>query len=302
MWTLEFLVIGLLLVDFCENSTGYITRDIGGEIRHCIPISNCPPAHVPVKVTTSIVIPTYVNKTNQEIQTVHKLQWDQTDLPLYIESVQNEISKLQLTQKPSNSIQKITDALLTASSKTVPTKPIKLKGPKWKASPRVKKHLKIVNNCTQNGNMKQIMENPSTELFYKLINRNRFKPRTNTTGIDIEGELEFNPARQRKAFAKYYEDLSIPKETNYDNSYQELCQIRQRLVEEVLHNKPSNIEPYKEDDISKAIDNLNTGKSPDEYGLCAEHLKLAKEIVTPTLTNVFNNILINRAVPIEFKS
>ncbi|CAC5359842.1 unnamed protein product [Mytilus coruscus] len=108
------------------------------------------------------------------------------------------------------------------------------------------------------------MDNPSTDLFYKLINRNRSKPRTNSTGIDIEGELEFNPTTiQRKAFCK---------------------------------------KPYKEDDISKAIDNLNTSKSPDEYGSCAEHLKLAKETVTPTLTNIFNNILINRAVPTEFKS
>ncbi|CAC5397677.1 unnamed protein product [Mytilus coruscus] len=295
-------------------------------------------AHVPVSVTTNIIIPTGVNKANKEIHTVHKLQWDQTDLPLYIESVQNEISKLQLTQKPANSIQNITKALLTVSNKTVPTKPIKLKGPKWKASPRVKKHLK---NCKQlyskwkfegkqpdhpfrkqlkaeKKNLRsqqrkehaedrlnlyqQIMDNPSTDLFYKLINRNRSKPRTNSTGIDIEGELEFNPTIQRKAFLKYYEDLSIPKESKFDNSYLELCQIRQRLVEEVLYNQQTNIEPYKEDDISKAIDNLNTGKSPDEYGLCAEHLKLAKETVTPTLTNIFNNILIIRAVPTEFKS
>ena len=146
------------------------------------------------------------------------------------------------------------------------------------------------------------MDNPSTDLFYKLINRNRSKPRTNSTGIDIEGELEFNPAIQRKAFAKYYEDLSIPKESKFDNSYLELCQIRQHLVEEVLYNQQTTIEPYKEDDVSKAIDNLNSGKSPDEYGLCAEHLKLAKESVTPTLTKIFNNILINRTVPIEFKS
>ncbi|CAC5425418.1 unnamed protein product [Mytilus coruscus] len=295
-------------------------------------------AHVPVSVTTNIIIPTGVNKANKEIHTVHKLQWDQTDLPLYIKSVQNEISKLQLTQKPSNSIQNITKALLTASNKAVPTKPIKLKGPKWKASPRVKKHLK---NCKQlyskwkfeckqpdhpfrkqlkaeKKNLRsqqrkehaedrlnlyqQIMDNPSTDLFYKLINRNRSKPRTNSTGIDIEVELEFNPTIQRKAFLKYYEDLSIPKESKFDNSYLELCQLRQRLLEEVLYNQQTNIKPYKEDDISKAIDNLNTGKSPDEYGLCAEHLKLAKETVTPTLTNIFNNILINRAVPTEFKS
>ncbi|CAG2227484.1 unnamed protein product [Mytilus edulis] len=248
-----------------------------------------------------MTIPTGVTKANKEIQTVHKLQWDQTDLPQYIESVQTEISKLQLTQNQSNSIQNITKALLTASNKAVPTKPIKLKGPKWKASPRVQKHLK---NCKQlyskwksegkqadhpfrkqlkaeKKNLRsqqrkehaedrlnlyqQIMDNPSTDLFYKLINRNRSKPRTNSTGIDIEGELEFNPAIQRKAFAKYYEDLSIPKESKFDNSYLELCQIRQHLVEEVLYNQQTTIEPYKEDDVSKAIDNLNSGKSPDDF-------------------------------------
>ncbi|VDI33147.1 Hypothetical predicted protein [Mytilus galloprovincialis] len=33
-------------VDFCENSIeGYIARDIGGDVRHCIPISNCPPGY-----------------------------------------------------------------------------------------------------------------------------------------------------------------------------------------------------------------------------------------------------------------
>ncbi|CAG2234463.1 unnamed protein product [Mytilus edulis] len=34
-----------VIFDFCENSNGYITREIGGEIRHCVPISNCPPGH-----------------------------------------------------------------------------------------------------------------------------------------------------------------------------------------------------------------------------------------------------------------
>ncbi|CAC5414940.1 unnamed protein product [Mytilus coruscus] len=231
-----------------------------------------------------------LNKQNENVAPVeNKLQY------LFMNEVNDNISKRNFKaaidpktiQKHSN----VTNALLTASNKAVPTKPIKLKGPKWKASPRVIKHLK---NCKQlyskwkfegkqpdhpfrkklkaeKKNLRsqqrkehaedrlniyqQIMNNPSTELFYKLINRNRSKPRANTTSIDIEGELEFNPTLQRKAFANYYEDLSISKESKFDNSYLELCQIRQRLVEEVLHNQQTNIQPYKEDDISKAIDN-----------------------------------------------
>ncbi|XP_063408753.1 uncharacterized protein LOC134692232 [Mytilus trossulus] len=45
MGILQFILICLVLFDFCENSNGYITREIGGEIRYCVPISNCPPGH-----------------------------------------------------------------------------------------------------------------------------------------------------------------------------------------------------------------------------------------------------------------
>ncbi|XP_071145426.1 uncharacterized protein [Mytilus edulis] len=45
MGILQFIVICLVLFDCCENSNGYITREIGGEIRYCVPISNCPPGH-----------------------------------------------------------------------------------------------------------------------------------------------------------------------------------------------------------------------------------------------------------------
>jgi hypothetical protein len=42
----------------------------------------------------------------------------------------------------------------------------------------------------------------------------------------------FSKDEQRIAFAKYYEDLSIPKEELFDNSYVNLCNIRQSLLEE----------------------------------------------------------------------
>ena len=46
---------------------------------------------------------------------------------------------------------------------------------------------------------------------------------------------------------------------------------------------------------------LNNGKSPDEFGLSAEHLKYGREILTLVLTCMFNNIMRNRIEPTEFK-
>ena len=47
---------------------------------------------------------------------------------------------------------------------------------------------------------------------------------------------------------------------------------------------------------------MNTGKSPDEYGLTAEHFKSAKNLLTPIITKVFNQILKEKAVPTSFKT
>ena len=49
--------------------------------------------------------------------------------------------------------------------------------------------------------------------------------------LDIAGKLDFSPENQRKAFCNYYEDLSMPKEEP-DNSYMDLCKIRQDLIDQ----------------------------------------------------------------------
>ncbi|CAG2185445.1 CARNMT1 [Mytilus edulis] len=78
------------------------------------------------------------------------------------------------------------------------------------------------------------MDNPNTQLFYRLINRGRSNSRTTTNCLKIDGEYIFCHEDQRKRFAQYYEDLSVPKEEIYDNSYLNLCKIRQNYVQEAL--------------------------------------------------------------------
>ncbi|VDI68691.1 Hypothetical predicted protein [Mytilus galloprovincialis] len=55
----------------------------------------------------------------------------------------------------------------------------------------------------------QIMDNPSSELFFKLINRNKSKSKTETSGLEIDGKFDFSSQNQSRAFANYYQDLNL---------------------------------------------------------------------------------------------
>jgi hypothetical protein len=148
----------------------------------------------------------------------------------------------------------------------------------------------------------KIMENPNTQLIYKLINRNRQSCTSATNCIRVHDKHMFSKDEQRLAFSKYYKDLSIPKEELFDNSYVNLCNIRQSLIEEELENVHYAIEPFTEEEVQNSIDKLNTNKSSDEYGISAEHLKNSKKVISSFLTKTFNKILEMRKTPTSFKT
>jgi hypothetical protein len=76
----------------------------------------------------------------------------------------------------------------------------------------------------------------------------------------LNGQDYYDPCEQRKCFLQYFEDLSIPKDKGYDNGYLELCNIRQKLITQIYSEDSSPIEPFKEEDVSKAVKQLNAGK------------------------------------------
>ena len=55
-------------------------------------------------------------------------------------------------------------------------------------------------------------------------------------------------------------------------------------------------------DIEKVINKLHNGKSPDEYGISAEHFKAGKSELVPVITKIFNHILDTKKIPAVFKT
>ncbi|CAG2255546.1 unnamed protein product [Mytilus edulis] len=227
-------------------------------------------AHTSVRVITTIDIPAKVKSANKNRKAKYKLQWDQMDTNQYNRLIQQDITAIVDENNINTQVDILTNSLVRAGNITIPTKLLQLKGPKWKASPEVQILIKSCRNIYKQwqeaGKQKehplattlklekrklrskvrmeqavsrqslyqQIMDNPNTQLFYRLINRNRSSQQTSTNCLKINGELNFIPEDQRRSFASYYEDLSVPKEELFDNNYLNLCKIRQQLYEQAM--------------------------------------------------------------------
>ncbi|VDI58748.1 Hypothetical predicted protein [Mytilus galloprovincialis] len=61
---------------------------------------------------------------------------------------------------------------------------------------------------------------------------------------------------QRRRFASYYEDLSVPKEDKYDDCYLNLCKIRQQLYEKAMDKEIKDPEKFTEAEVMEAIGKL----------------------------------------------
>ena len=295
-------------------------------------------AHTAVKLETKIQIPQNSKSKHQNRSARYKLQWDQMDHRKYNNIIKQDIISIMQEEDIDKQVEQSIQTMVNAGKSTIPVKLLQMKGPKWKASPEV---LTILNSCREMyrkwqsvGKSKchqlaedlkkekkklrsklrieqaldrqklyqQIMDNPNTQLFYRLIKRNRNNSHVTTNCLKIGEEYVFRAEDQRKSFAQYYEDFSLPKEDQYDSNYLNLCRIRQNCIQEVIQECTDSPQQFSDLDVEKAIDCLNNKKSPDEFGLTAEHLKNAKTTIAPALRSIFNNILQHRKVPSSFKS
>ena len=105
------------------------------------------------------------------------------------------------------------------------------------------------------------MINPSSKFFCQLIKRNRTT--TSSTQCLKVGDREcYSSEEQCKAFASYFENLSVPKENENDDAYLNLCSVRQNVIEQYLKENLNEI-MFTVPEVETSIRKLNSGKSPD---------------------------------------
>ncbi|CAC5420983.1 unnamed protein product [Mytilus coruscus] len=267
-----------------------------------------------------------------------KKQWSNVDTQAYQHELSNLKADLTTSMSVEEKLQYVMEKLIKADATAVPAKIIKLQGPQWKASPSVlplikaakTKHKEWVDKRKPNDISKtskinaqrelrkqmrkekyedrqkiysEIMQNPSMKKFYQLINRNRGQSKTSTTSILKGPNCDISdPKNEAKRFSQYMEDLFVPKDNNYDNTFLELSTVRTNAIDLIYDNMNIDLEPLSETEIIEAIGKLNTGKATDEFGISAEHLKTARSILSPIFTTIFNQIIATKQIPLFFKT
>ncbi|CAC5412011.1 unnamed protein product [Mytilus coruscus] len=149
---------------------------------------------------------------------------------------------------------------------------------------------------------KELMDNPDSEKFHRLIRMNKANRNTQASYIGSNNQNLYNTNEQTKCFSKYFKDLAIPQDNNYDNDFHELCNMRHSLIQQ--YEKQSCSEPLDNtsDVVASAIKKLNSRKAADEFGISSEHLKNSPYSVTTFLTNIFGKFLKEQKVPGNLKS
>lgn len=94
-------------------------------------------------VTCSLSVDTQYSAIAKKCDSIWKYDWEKINKEKYQESLQLGINSYdELYAKPENKIEFLTSLIKHSSDSHIPLKIIKLKGPKWKASPQASILLK----------------------------------------------------------------------------------------------------------------------------------------------------------------
>ena len=119
------------------------------------------------------------------------------------------------------------------------------------------------------------------------------------------GEHHYHVIDQTNSFARFLEDLVIPKDKGNESEFLELCNIRHNVMQQMCEYEDAqetNILEFCNQNIQDAIQMLHSGKPANELGLTAEHFKNSPSIDIKFLTICFNTILKDKQIPDIFKT
>ena len=295
-------------------------------------------SHTSVKAALNVKISSSSVKQKRVVSgAVTKLLWEKADKQHYQCLLESAIRKTDLS---TDAVETLVQLLNSTSVKSVPNKIIKVKGPKFRLSPLVKQleaackeiffRLKSAGSpgpehplsiqrkkskynvrrqirrefaCSRDAFYTELMERPASNHFYRLIRRNQSSDNRLPTVLKVnDGEIN-DPRHQCSAFAGYFEDLAMPKNhPDFDQEYLDLTHHQLDIMQELCEHNPDSMPTFNEEEIHVAIKSLNSGKSPDEMGLTAEHLKYSGAVLLPTLVTIFDDIVKTKKIPEAFKS
>ena len=132
------------------------------------------------------------------------------------------------------------------------------------------------------------------KLFHFLVNKQRGRGENYIEDLYVGDDCYSDDILT--GFKKHFEALA--KETfnpNYDQKYHSNVQQEYSVIRNIVKHK--GIEPVTIIELEKALQQLNTGKSPDFYGLTVENILYAGTGTINLLLSIINCIFESGTVP-----
>ncbi|MEW8547288.1 MAG: reverse transcriptase family protein, partial [Candidatus Thiodiazotropha sp.] len=141
-----------------------------------------------------------------------------------------------------------------------------------------------------------------TRVFYKLVNQQRSSRSTATELLHFEGQAFSSAEGIAGAFSNHFKNLATPTDSDaFDKDYTNQVTFDKLLMESLAINQPRDIKPVTSKEVLNITRSFKTNKAQDVFGLSAEHLKNAPDILFCILANLMNSILQTGHVPPQLK-
>lgn len=133
-----------------------------------------------------------------------------------------------------------------------------------------------------------------SKIFHKLVNAQRKSKRNGISDLCVEDKTYSTREEILQGWNEHFSKLATPETTDLKSDTNKKFDID--IIEEICKE---NAEPlvFTSEEVDKAINQLNTNKAPDIYGITAEHIRYGGDALLQGVTAIINNICKEASVP-----
>ena len=142
----------------------------------------------------------------------------------------------------------------------------------------------------------------NTKLFYRLIKQQRGLSYNHITELTVNDET-FKGENIIDGWQKHFMSLATPTDnvSNFDSKYHLQVHRDITVIHDICAEEQGEMCETNVEEVTTAIKRLNSGKSPDAYGVTSEHVIYGGHKLVVILVNLFNAILGLETVPDSLK-
>ncbi|VDI72410.1 Hypothetical predicted protein [Mytilus galloprovincialis] len=150
----------------------------------------------------------------------------------------------------------------------------------------------------------KLEHDPNDKTFFQLLKRNQSTVKSSVPEYIMKKEqIASTSNEQRQIFAEYFKELATPQnQPEFNDQLMQNSQRRYDIIKKVSKSERKRKIDVSKDEIKKAILKLKNGKTADEYGIRAEHIKHTGDEALIAYQTIFKQILEEGKVAKSFKT